>query len=49
MLYQLINEPDIQIDYLFVDEAHKISGDDKNSDSYKAIIKYMRYIVSVRL
>ena len=41
MLYQLINEPDIQIDYLFVDEAHKISGDDKRSPFYYQVINMM--------
>ena len=34
MLYLMINEPDIQLDYLFVDEAHKITGEDKRSPFY---------------
>ena len=29
LLYLLISKPDLQIDYLFIDEAHKLSG--KNS------------------
>lgn len=41
MLYQLINEPDIQIDYLFVDEAHKISGADKRSPFYYQVINML--------
>lgn len=26
LLYLLISKPDLQIDYLFIDEAHKLSG-----------------------
>ena len=38
MLYILIDEPDLKIDYLFVDEAHKISSRDKRSAFYYKVI-----------
>lgn len=41
MLYLMINEPDIQIDYLFVDEAHKITGADKRSPFYYQIVNML--------
>lgn len=41
MLYLLINEPDIKIDYLFVDEAHKITGTDNRSPFYYQIVDMM--------
>lgn len=34
LLYLLINEKDIHLDYLFIDEAHKLSGADKRSTFY---------------
>lgn len=41
MLYLLINEPDLQIDYLFVDEAHKITGADKRSPFYYQVVNML--------
>lgn len=41
MLYLMINEPDIQIDYLFVDEAHKITGADKRSPFYYQVVNML--------
>lgn len=41
MLYLIINEPDIQLDYLFVDEAHKITGADKRSPFYYQVINML--------
>jgi hypothetical protein len=38
MLYILIDDPDLKIDYLFVDEAHKISSGDKRSAFYYKVI-----------
>lgn len=38
MLYTLIDNPTLQIDYLFVDEAHKISSGDKRSVFYYKVI-----------
>jgi len=38
MLYILINEPRLKVDYLFVDEAHKISSGDKRSAFYYKVI-----------
>lgn len=38
MLYILIDHPELHIDYLFVDEAHKISSDDKRSAFYYKVI-----------
>ena len=34
LLYLLINEKNIHLDYLFIDEAHKLSGADKRSTFY---------------
>ena len=34
LLYLLINEKDIHLDFLFIDEAHKLSGADKRSAFY---------------
>lgn len=34
LLYLLINEKDVHLDYLFIDEAHKLSGADKRSAFY---------------
>lgn len=39
MLYILINDPDLMMDYLFVDEAHKISSGDKRSTFYYKVIE----------
>lgn len=41
MLYLLINEPDIKLDYLFVDEAHKIAGTDKRSPFYYQVVNLL--------
>lgn len=41
MLYLMINEPDIQLDYLFVDEAHKITGEDKRSPFYYQVVNML--------
>lgn len=41
LLYLLIHEPDIVIDYLFVDEAHKITGKDKRSPYYYQAIQVL--------
>lgn len=41
MLYLMINEPDIEIDYLFVDEAHKITGTDKRSPFYYQVVNML--------
>jgi helicase conserved C-domain protein len=41
MLYLMINEPDIQLDYLFVDEAHKITGEDKRSAFYYQVVNML--------
>ena len=38
MLYILIDHPNLNVDYLFVDEAHKISSDDKRSSFYYKVI-----------
>jgi hypothetical protein len=38
LLYLLIGRPDIRIDYLFVDEAHKISEHDSRSTFYYKVI-----------
>jgi len=38
MLYLLIDNPEMQIDCLFVDEAHKISSKDKRSAFYYKVI-----------
>lgn len=40
LLYLLMNEKDIQLDYLFIDEAQKLSGDDTRSHF---IIRSCRY------
>lgn len=37
----MINEPDIEIDYLFVDEAHKITGVDKRSPFYYQVVNML--------
>lgn len=37
-LYLLISQPDIAIDFLFIDEAHKISSKDKRSAFYYKVI-----------
>lgn len=41
LLYLLIHEPDITLDYLFVDEAHKITGKDKRSPYYYQAIQIL--------
>ena len=41
LLYLLIHEPDIALDYLFVDEAHKITGKDKRSPYYYQSIQIL--------
>lgn len=39
LLYILIDDPNLKIDYLFVDEAHKISSGDKRSAFYYKVIE----------
>jgi hypothetical protein len=39
MLYILNDDPDLKLDYVFVDEAHKISSDDKRSSFYYMVIE----------
>lgn len=41
MLYILIDDPSLKIDYLFVDEAHKISSGDKRSAFYYKVINQL--------
>lgn len=41
MLYLLINEHDIPLEYMFVDEAHKISGTDKRSPFYYQVVQIL--------
>jgi hypothetical protein len=38
LLYLLIGKPDVRIDYLFVDEAHKISAKDSRSAFYYKVV-----------
>ena len=38
LLYLLLSNPDIQLDYLFVDEAHKISSRDSRSAFYYKVV-----------
>ena len=51
MLYILIDDPELRIDYLFVDEAHKMSSGDKRSAFYYKVIdklkdrKYKKHII----
>lgn len=41
LLYLLINEKDIQLDYLFIDEAQKLSGDDTRSPFYYQVVQIL--------
>ena len=43
LLYLLISEPKLIIDYLFIDEAHKISSKDKRSAFYYKVIGMFAY------
>lgn len=38
LLYLLISKPDLQIDYLFVDEAHKLSGKNSRGPFYYKVV-----------
>ena len=38
LLYLLISEPKIQIDYLFIDEAHKLSGKNSRAPFYYKVV-----------
>ena len=38
LLYLLISEPDIQIDHLFIDEAHKLSGKNSRAPFYYKVV-----------
>ena len=38
LLYLLISEPKVQIDYLFVDEAHKLSGKNSRAPFYYKVV-----------
>ncbi len=42
MLYTLIDNPTLQVDYLFIDEAHKISSGDKRSIFYYQVIENLK-------
>lgn len=42
LLYTLIDNPSLKIDYLFVDEAHKISSGDKRSVFYYKVIEKLK-------
>ena len=41
LLYLLMNEKDIQLDYLFIDEAQKLSGDDTRSPFYYQVVQIL--------
>ena len=38
LLYSLISEPKVQIDYLFIDEAHKLSGKNSRAPFYYKVV-----------
>lgn len=38
LLYLLISNPDLQVDYLFIDEAHKLSGKNSRGPFYYKIV-----------
>lgn len=38
LLYLLISNPDLQVDYLFVDEAHKLSGKNSRGPFYYKVV-----------
>ena len=38
LLYLLISKPDLQIDYLFIDEAHKLSGKNSRGPFYYKVV-----------
>lgn len=38
LLYLLLEKPDLKLDYLFIDEAHKISSKDSRSPFYYKIV-----------
>lgn len=38
LLYLLISNPDLQIDYLFIDEAHKLSGKNSRGPFYYKVV-----------
>lgn len=38
LLYLLISKPDLQVDYLFVDEAHKLSGKNSRGPFYYKVV-----------
>ena len=42
LLYLLISKPDLQIDYLFVDEAHKMSGKNSRGPFYYKTVDMLR-------
>lgn len=42
LLYILIDDPELTIDYLFVDEAHKISSGDRRSSVYHMVIELLK-------
>lgn len=41
LLYLLLDYPDLQLDYLFIDEAHKISSKDSRSPFYYKIVSLL--------
>ncbi|MDZ5508126.1 DEAD/DEAH box helicase [Enterococcus cecorum] len=38
LLYLLISKPDLQVDYLFIDEAHKLSGKNSRGPFYYKVV-----------
>jgi hypothetical protein len=38
LLYLLISQPKVQIDYLFIDEAHKLSGKNSRAPVYYKVV-----------
>lgn len=42
MLYILIDDPELTVDYLFIDEAHKISSGDRRSSIYHMVIELLK-------
>lgn len=43
LLYLLIGKPDVRIDYLFIDEAHKISAKDSRSAFYYKVVDMLSH------
>lgn len=41
MLYLLIERPDLKIDYIFIDEAHKLSGKNRRAPFYYQVVNLL--------